>query len=69
MPEKTARQVEMEQEYVRIGLALKRCATLDHLREVWTGNQADIGVLPPTWQAELTAEKDRLKTKLQGAKS
>ncbi|HWE19656.1 MAG TPA: hypothetical protein VG758_21145 [Hyphomicrobiaceae bacterium] len=50
--------------YLSLVAAMRGCAELAHLGEVWRGAQSGIKGLPETWRAELAAEKDRLKAKL-----
>jgi hypothetical protein len=63
-PAKTPEQAAAEEEYARLFRALRMAATVAMLAALWKHEHASIKALPANWQAELAAEKDRLKVRL-----
>lgn len=67
--EKLPEALPIEEVYARFVRAMRNADSLATLGEVWKLRQSDLKTLPGNWQAELTAEKDRIKVQLQTEKA
>jgi hypothetical protein len=67
--EKLPEALPIEEVYARFVRSMRNADSLATLGKVWKLRQADLKTLPGNWQAELTAEKDRIKAQLQTDKA